>query len=87
MGHPNFYFAPRNLNVSLKSKSYDWIISLIFHVDHHRDSRVENVKAKYNYDPEKYLVPTDVSLDVKNFKEFITKRRALLKERLMTIVQ
>ena len=50
------------------------------------DKWVENVKAKYNYDLEKYLVPTDVSLDVMDFKEFIIKRKALLKERLISIV-
>ena len=33
------------------------------------------------------LIPKDVSLDVKDFKEFITKRKAMLKERLMAIVQ
>ena len=33
------------------------------------------------------LIPKDISLDVKDFKEFITKRKALLKERLMGIVQ
>jgi hypothetical protein len=40
-----------------------------------------------NIDLDNQLIPKDVSLDVKDFKEFITKRRALLKERLMTIVQ
>jgi hypothetical protein len=51
------------------------------------DKWVANVKEKYNYDLEKYLVPTNVSLDVKDFKEFVTKRRVFLKERLMAIVQ
>ena len=40
-----------------------------------------------NIDLDNQLIPKDVSLDVKDFKEFITKRRALLKERLMSIVQ
>lgn len=40
-----------------------------------------------NIDLDNQLIPKDVGLDVKDFKEFITKRRALLKERLMSIVQ
>ena len=44
-------------------------------------------KVKYNYDLENYLVPSDVSLDIRDFKVFITKRKALLKERLMAMVQ
>jgi hypothetical protein len=51
------------------------------------DKWVENVKVKYNYDLENYLVPSDVSLDIRDFKVFITKRKALLKERLMAMVQ
>ena len=38
-------------------------------------------------DLDNQLIPTDVSLDIKDFKEFLTKRKALLKERLMKIVQ
>ena len=38
-------------------------------------------------DLENQLIPTDVSLDIKDFKDFITKRKALLKERLMSIVK
>ena len=48
---------------------------------------IEKVKIKYNYDLDSHLIPKDASLDVKHFKEFITKRRALLKERLMVLVQ
>ena len=40
-----------------------------------------------NIDLDNQLIPKDVSLDIKDFKDFITKRKALLKERLMTIVQ
>ena len=38
-------------------------------------------------DLDNQLIPKDVSLEVKDFKEFITKRKVLLKERLMAIVQ
>jgi len=37
-------------------------------------------------DKASYLIPTDVSLDIKDFKEFITKRRELLKKKLYKIV-
>ena len=40
-----------------------------------------------NIDLDNQLIPRDASLDIKDFKDFITKRKALLKERLMTIVQ
>ena len=40
-----------------------------------------------NIDLDNQLIPKDVSLDVKDFRDFITKRKALLKERLMSIVQ
>ena len=40
-----------------------------------------------NIDLDNQLIPKNVSLDVKDFKEFITQRKALLKERLMAIVQ
>ena len=33
------YFANEFLNVSLKSKSYDWIISLFYHVGRLRNPR------------------------------------------------
>lgn len=39
-----------------------------------------------NIDLDNQLIPKDVSLDVRNFKEFISKRKVLLKERLMAIV-
>ncbi len=35
----SFYFANEFLNVSLKSKSYDWIISLFYHVGRLRHPR------------------------------------------------
>ena len=38
-------------------------------------------------DIDNQLIPNDVSLDIKDFKDFITKRKALLKDRLMTIVR
>lgn len=37
-------------------------------------------------DLENQLIPTEVSLDIKDFKEFLIKRKALLKERLIAIV-
>ena len=40
-------------------------------------------KVDLNYQ----FIPTDVSLDIKDFKDFITKRKVLLKEILMSIVQ
>ena len=51
------------------------------------DKWIDNVRAKYNYSFENYLIPSDVSLDIRDFQEFILKRRAFLKERLMAIVQ
>ena len=38
-------------------------------------------------DLDNQLIPKDTSLKVKDFREFITRRRLLLKERLMAIVQ
>ena len=38
-------------------------------------------------DLDNQLIPKDVSLKVEDFREFINKRKALLKERLMAIVQ
>jgi hypothetical protein len=40
-----------------------------------------------NVDLNNQLIPSDVSLDIKDFKGFFEKRRAMLKERLMTIVK
>lgn len=48
---------------------------------------IEKVKIKYNYDLDNQLIPMNVSLDVKDFKEFIVRRKAMMKERLMTIVK
>ena len=55
--------------------------------EHKNDMSLEDWIAVDRVDLDNQLIPKDVSLDVKDFKEFITKRRALLKERLMTIVQ
>lgn len=44
---------------------------------------MENIKFRLD----NQLIPRDVSLDIKDFKDFITKRKVLLKERLMSIVQ
>lgn len=40
-----------------------------------------------NVNLDNQLIPTDVSLDVKDFREFLRKRKALLKERLMNIIK
>ena len=43
------------------------------------------VKEK-NIDLDNQLIPKDVCLDITNFKDFIDKRRKLLTQRLLSIV-
>ena len=55
--------------------------------EHKNDMSLEEWILVDKVDLDYQLIPKDVSLDVKDFKEFITKRKAMLKERLMAIVQ
>ena len=55
--------------------------------EHKNDMSLKDWIIADKVDLDYQLIPKDISLDVKDFKEFITKRKALLKERLMGIVQ
>ena len=55
--------------------------------EHKNDMSLEEWIEVDKVDLDYQLIPKDVSLDVKDFKNFITKRKAMLKERLMAIVQ
>lgn len=46
---------------------------------------IQWVKEK-NIDLDTQLIPKNVSLDITNFKDFITERRKMLKQRLLSIV-
>ena len=48
---------------------------------------VKDATVRFNLDLDSQLIPKDVSYDVKDFKDFLIKRKAMLKERLMAIVQ
>ena len=47
---------------------------------------IEEAKVRFNLDLDSQLIPKDVSYDVKDFKDFQIKRKALLKEKLLSIV-
>ena len=55
--------------------------------EHKNDMSLEEWVKEDKIDLDFQLIPKDVSLKIENFKEFLTKRRLLLKERLMSIVQ
>ena len=55
--------------------------------EHKSDMSLQNWVIADKVDIDYQLIPKDVSLDIKDFKEFLAKRKALLKERLMSIVQ
>jgi hypothetical protein len=50
------------------------------------DKPLEEWIKDRNIDLDNQLIPKDVSLDVKDFKEFLVKRKSLLKDRLISIV-
>ena len=80
-----------NYNFFKDSENWDTLPNLQLLNDrvneHKNDMSLEEWILVDKVDLDYQLIPKDVSLDVKDFKEFITKRKAMLKERLMAIVQ
>lgn len=80
-----------NYNFYKDSENWDTLPNLQLLNDrvneHKNDMSLKDWIIADKVDLDYQLIPKDISLDVKDFKEFITKRKALLKERLMGIVQ